>query len=553
MLVPTPLFRAITCLFALFVFGLPAPAQADDSGPTIPAQWHGQYKSKDSLDSIFAGKDVRGQGPRLVEVKQSSIDMDHYQDSTVYQLHEITGDGATRKLKLQAEYWEEGKVEWTLSKAGQIHTLTLDKGATYQRLADISPALVNLESDAIDSAALFSRGWYIAPNEAWIFVGLYHGDGHGGGFFWSNEKDTKHPLLLRGDTSLTFHGGIGFNETLHFPISPGKNLDDYGMDRKGGRLELWQAHMDDGPDPYPVEGGNTFSLKRMQDPPFVVLADTLNLRAQPKAGATKVGSIANLQSVAVWARTKSTQKVGAVEGEWLLVQKGSTIGWGFGPFVGRRLEPIAKADAGDAWLVTAATEQNRPKFGWAIHPQKGARCMIEAGSKVITTPADLQGEAAGMVLIDINKDKTLDPICWIRRAADMTLCPFLSTSEGDFQLAGCGKHDSAQLPPLSGKDNNGDGHPDLIIGKGESARVVPFQADKGVFFIDAKIASVDEDEGETTKGEAGNAGGSAPTVTQRESAKKGCGCQSAQPLNSSTPALVLGVFLPMIMCRVRQN
>ena len=392
--------------------------------PTIDAKWHGHYISQPLPQSILdRNVSIGGHGLSAgLDIGPTGMSIDMYTDSSIWKTLSVeqSEDGETYTLK---ENYSTG--DGVAARFSQHRSVVrLDFGrTTYVRVADaMSPTLGGWQTDRLRTTALLSRGYTIGAGET---IGFLDGRTFG-------AMDRK------------FTGGFDFNNFL--------TLDGatYVLTQTRDGFTLQTALPEDGPGLLPDKDGETLKLRRTPHSPFMVLADTLRLRAKPNAKARVVGTLAYGDRVAVWTRAPSETKAGPIRGHWVLVQKGRSFGWTFFPY----LAFVSKeADKSGPQVLRVP-----PRFDPGFDRRAASKFPVSEGR---------------WMLANLNGDEVLDRILIIEAGGEQNICVFRSIATG-FAAKSCFTRAGTGAVRISGKDMNGDGRQDVLVRANNAEALVAY-------------------------------------------------------------------------------
>jgi MYXO-CTERM domain-containing protein len=243
--------------------------------------------------------------------------------------------------------------------------------------------------------------------------------------------------------------------------------------------------------------------------------------------------------------------VGSIESPWLLVRHGKRLGWVFGAFVGR----IADRRE-ESVRIEAVRRLTWPPSFYRLRRGESDSCeVIAKGERAIRAASPVtKGATAELVVMNLNDDDVIDPICVLTSGTRQAVCPFLS-KDRKYVPAGCIERTAEEVaegqphvPAISAKDANADGALDLVVGT-DPPLVALYQ--NGAFVVPGTESVAAPDAGEKSAGEkgAGEKGasekGASETRAASEGRSEGCKCSAsstASDLDKAWPLLVVGVL-----------
>lgn len=358
----------------------------------LPPELRGRYVSPDVVEAWFSGETraLRG-GVRGLRVSPTALEVDSVFDAAPYGVQTDKGDGRYGLIEMRSmaegpdaffDRTDEGWSRVTLNDQGWV------------RLEDALPAVSGIELDAISTASVLSRGWH-GPKGTFVFL----------------SEGAKHRRPEKKDG---FEGGFGFQDLLEYR---GREYVFQASDT----LLLEEAAPADGMDRIPRDGGDRIELRPMNEPPFLIVADRLNLRERPESSAPIVDVAEGGSWVNVWQR----------RGDWLLVRADRTVGWGYAPFVARRLAPVEGRPEHGSYTMADAFE-DAGRFTVVDAPDEAA-CKVGD----VATPAVADAKGAAARLVNLDDAEPLDLVCLIEGDGVWVACPMLREGAGA-TLTPCG-------------------------------------------------------------------------------------------------------------------
>lgn len=338
---------------------------------------------------------------------------------------------------------------------GALHELRDEGARAWVKLEGALPAARGMSVADVVTAAALSRGVEHDEYGAIVFLPVWELGAVGRA--WQNGF-TEHTFGLAGGE--TFAARI--NDVPH----------DVTLTKAGITLSSHEDH-------------KPYAWRWLKEPPFLVVADALNLREEPRADVKVIGKLFFQAPVRVWGQAPGpVEKVGELEGRWYLVQAKGKLGWAFGPFLARRLLPQARVARalgveGDTSKVHAVQSPDERFFAgyFADDEDLGTGCILattddeddEFSQTVDLVPPSSAKDISGawVTRMDLNGDRRLDAICLVRTKKELLLCPALSSLGGwaAFTSTRCVSWKGRGLPALEADDVDKDGFQDLIAKK----------------------------------------------------------------------------------------
>ncbi len=437
---------------------LPVLASAQD---VVPERFQGRYIGAEMAESIVSlGEPKGGHQGRLTEIGPTHMMADMILDSTELEFTNPRRVGQTLIVDGSEGYEGAAVDEYHFEMDGEVATYGFKKAGDAVRLEDVAAAAGFASDDGIYSGMVFSLGW-IDEEHPWVFL-MEPSDPF--------ERDLGYTLTMwDGTKTVNTPGGFGFIDSI---VVDGV---EYGIDYAPGSdvMRFWEAREPDGPDLEPLDGGREIELSRTEEPPFVLLASRLNLRTQPTTSGKKVASIGGGPPVRVWGRTSASVRIGKQKARWYLVQAQGAFGWGFGPYIGRRLLPSAPDERGLTVVRSEVWSDERR----IVYGEKDGRsqCRAVAGRRQAES-ADFPTQAARVMAFvsDVGSDGQLDVVCAAHHGDHVTLCPLIWPADGSvWTQTGCvhAPRTVESWPAFWFGDTNDDGHDDLQIDVSEPPMV----------------------------------------------------------------------------------
>lgn len=373
----------------------------------IPERFHGDYYPLSLVDSWFTDEpEPYASGPHVVSGERVWVDQG--QDGTGWA---VAGALSGGRFRVTEDYLNDpSSTEIGFVEAPGRPTVLTFGGTKLVRLTEVF-SMMELESSVLPSQlatqALLSLGWY-TPSAPFVFLPSPQG---------------KHHLL---DTSEAFGGGFGLGGDIF--TYKGKEL---GFTVGGGSMTLTET-VEDATGYTDVVGGMTLALTRMDEPPFVILADRLNLRSGPSRTKPARAVVQGGAAVQVWGAA----------GDWLLLSAGRELGWGHRDYVGRRTSPLAgRPEVGSYTLESALTGD----FPFDVQSGPGASGCVSGTAKTPTLPTST---AATARVTNLDGEAPLDLICLISATdagkATVVACPITRSGTTSTTTA-CGVLDALPL------------------------------------------------------------------------------------------------------------